>query len=44
MYAFTAQRGRDSILILRFDKIDEAIALLRDSGIVIADKIVLFAR
>lgn len=44
MYAFTARRGRDSILILRFDKIDEAIALLRDSGIGIVDKIALFSR
>lgn len=44
MYAFTARRGKDSILILRFDKVDEAIALLRDSGIGIVDKIALFAR
>jgi hypothetical protein len=44
MYAFTTKRGGDSILILRFDKVDEAIKILRQSGIEIVDKISLFAR
>lgn len=44
MYAFTTKRGGDSILIMRFDKVDEAIEILRQSGIGIVDKIALFAR
>ncbi|MDD5678362.1 MAG: ACT domain-containing protein [Kiritimatiellae bacterium] len=44
MYAFTTNRGGNSILILRFDKADEAIEILRQSGIGIVDKISMFAR
>ena len=44
MYAFTTKRGGDSILILRFDKMDEAIKIFRQSGIEIVDKISMFTR
>ena len=42
MYAFTTRRGKDSILILRFDKVDDAIEILKKSGIGIVDRISLF--
>ena len=44
MYAFTTKRGGDSILILRFDKADAAIEILRQAGIGIVDDISMFAR
>jgi len=44
MYAFTTKRGGNSILILRFDKMDEAIEIFMQSGIEIVDNISLFTR
>ncbi len=37
MYAFVAQSGNNAIMIFRFDKIDEAVALLSGNGVEIID-------
>jgi len=42
MYAFTTKRGGDSILILRFDNVEESIRILKKAGIGIIDSIFLF--
>ncbi len=44
MYAFTTKRGGDSILILRFDKMAEALLTFVQSGIKIVDDISIFTR
>ncbi len=33
MYAFVAQSGNNAIMIFRFDKIDEAVAILAENGV-----------
>ena len=42
MYAFTFRRGNLAMLVFRFDKPDEAIKILRDSGKNVLSQVELF--
>ncbi len=44
MYVCTTKRGRNNILILRFDKVDQAVQILKKSGIGIVDQASIFAQ
>ena len=37
MYAFVAQSGDNAVMIFRFDKIEEAVAILNENGVEIID-------
>ncbi len=37
MYAFVAQSGDNAVMIFRFDKIEEAVAILTENGVEIID-------
>lgn len=44
MYACTTKRGKNNIIILRFDQVDKAVRILKKSGIGMVAKESIFAR
>jgi hypothetical protein len=43
MYAFVQQRGDNAVMIFRFEKIDEAVAVLSENGVTVIDGNSLYA-
>jgi hypothetical protein len=43
MYAFVQQSGSNAVMIFRFEKIDEAVAVLTESGVTVIDGAKLYS-